>query len=119
MRQAPPRPGTAVLPSMVGQESVVYFFGDTVEKIGTRKYKIVDGGFTTCVQPTARWDFHADTVILNVDHYTFLRNMVMTVKGVPMLYLPVMYYPTNKGDRATGIPDPDIRGVNDSRPVFP
>ena len=103
MRQAPPRPGTAVLPSMVGQESVVYFFGDTVEKIGTRKYKIVDGGFTTCVQPTARWDFHADTVILNVDHYTFLRNMVMTVKGVPMLYLPVMYYPTNKGDRATGI----------------
>jgi LPS-assembly protein len=101
MRQMP-RPGTAALPSQVGQESVVYFFGDTVEKIGTRKYKIVDGGFTTCVQPTARWDFHADTVILNVDHYTFLRNMVMTVKGVPMLYLPVMYYPTNKGDRATG-----------------
>ena len=54
------------------------------------------------MQPTPRWDLHADTVVLNVDHYTLLRNTVMTVKGVPMLYLPVMYYPTKKGDRATG-----------------
>ena len=27
---------------------------------------------------------------------------MLKVKGVPLFYLPVMYYPTNKEDRATG-----------------
>ena len=101
-RQAP-RPGAGIaIPQVPGQENVVYFFGDTVEKLGPKKYRIKNGGFTTCVQPTARWDLHADTIVLNVDHYTLLKQAVLTVKGVPMFYLPVMYYPTKKGDRATG-----------------
>jgi LPS-assembly protein len=95
-------PGGVALPPMGGQETVVYFFGDSVEKIGPKKYKITNGGFTTCVQPTPRWDLHADTVILNVDHYTFLKQAVFTVKGVPLLYAPVLIYPTKEGDRATG-----------------
>ena len=44
------------------QQTVVYFFGETVEKLGPKKYRITNGGFTTCVQPTPRWDLHADTV---------------------------------------------------------
>lgn len=98
----PLRPGPVALPPVIGQENVVYFFGDTVEKLGPKKYKITKGGFSTCVQPTPRWDMTATTVLLNIEHYTLLKNAVMTVKGVPMLYLPVMYYPTKKGDRATG-----------------
>jgi LPS-assembly protein len=97
------RPGGPPPPPASNQPTDVYFFGDTVEKIGPRKYRITNGGFTACVQPTPRWDLHADTVVLNVDHYTMLRNAVLTVKGVPMLYLPIMYYPTKKEDRATGL----------------
>ena len=56
----PPRqtvaPGGVALPPRTGEENVVLFFGETVEKIGPRKYKIMSGGFTTCVQPTPRWD---------------------------------------------------------------
>jgi len=96
------RPGQIAAPSMAGQENVVYFFGETVEKIGPKKYKITNGGFSTCVQPTPRWDLHAGTVILNVDHYTWMTNAVLNVKGVPMFYLPVLYYPTKRDDRATG-----------------
>jgi LPS-assembly protein len=96
------RPGMVAVPQVVGQETVVYFFGESVEKLGPKKYKITKGGFSTCVQPTPRWDMTATTVLLNIDHYTFLKNPVMSVKGVPMLYLPVLYYPTKKGDRATG-----------------
>jgi LPS-assembly protein len=96
------RPGMIAPPPLAGQDTVVYFFGETVEKIGPKKYKITKGGFTTCVQPTPRWDMTASTVILNLEHYTLLKNAVMTVKGVPMLYLPVLYYPTKKEDRATG-----------------
>jgi LPS-assembly protein len=96
------RAGAVAPPPVANQETDVYFFGDTIEKIGPKKYRITNGGFTTCVQPTPRWDLHADTVVLNVDHYTLLKNAVLTVKGVPMLYVPVLLYPTKKEDRATG-----------------
>ncbi len=100
-RQSAPSLGVAV-PQMSGQDTDVYFFGETVEKQGEKKYRITNGGFSTCVQPTPRWDLTADTVVLNVDHYTFLRQAIFRVKGVPMMYLPVLYYPTNEDGRATG-----------------
>ena len=95
-------PGGAALPPRTGQDTIIYFFGETVEKIGPKKYKIVSGGFTTCVQPTPRWDLQADTIVLNIDHYTLLKQVVMNVKGVPLFYLPILYYPTKKEERATG-----------------
>ena len=97
------RPGAIAPPPIVGQETVVYFFGEKIEKIGPKKYRITNGGFSTCVQPTPRWDLHAGTVILNIDHYTVLTNAVLRVKGVPMFYTPILYYPTKREDRATGL----------------
>jgi len=106
--QFQPTPGSIVVPGASNQDTDVYFAGELVEKIGPRKYKITKGGFTTCVQPTPRWELHADTVVLNIEHYTLLRNAVFNVKGVPLLYTPIMYYPTKKEDRATGILLPTI-----------
>jgi LPS-assembly protein len=103
-----PRPGAVAIPTASNQDTDVYFVGEVIEKIGPRKYKITNGGFTTCVQPTPRWDLRAGTVILNIEHYTFLRNAVFNVKGVPLLYTPIMYYPTKKDDRATGILLPTV-----------
>jgi LPS-assembly protein len=97
------RPGAIAPPPVVGQETVVIFFGEKIEKIGPKKYRITNGGFYTCVQPTPRWDLHAGTVILNIDHYTVLTNAVLRVKGVPMFYTPILYYPTKREDRATGL----------------
>jgi LPS-assembly protein len=96
------RPGQMSPAPISTQPSDVYFFGDTVEKVGPKKYRITNGGFSTCVQPTPRWELHAGTVILNVGHYTVLKNAILSVKGVPMLYVPLMAYPTKKDDRATG-----------------
>jgi LPS-assembly protein len=102
----PPRPtggpGTVVAPQMTGQDTDVVFFGDEIEKIGPKKYRIKNGGFSTCVQPTPRWDLSADTIVLNIDHYTLLRQAILKVKGVPLLYLPILYYPTKEDGRATG-----------------
>jgi LPS-assembly protein len=100
-RQAP-QPGGIVVPQMTGQETDIYFFGETVEKIGNKKYKITNGGFSSCVQPTPRWDLNAGTVVLNIDHYTFLRQAIFKVKDVPMFYVPMMYFPTKEDGRATG-----------------
>ena len=43
------------------------------------------------------------SVTLRLDHYAFLTNAVIKAKGVPVFYLPALYYPIQKDDRATGI----------------
>ena len=100
--QQRPAAGGVAPPPVTGEQLYVYFFGEKIEKIGPKKYKITNGGFSTCVQPTPRWNLQAGTVILNIDHYTLLKQAVFTVKGVPMFYVPILYYPTKREDRATG-----------------
>ena len=84
------------------QEPEAAFWGEQLEKIGPKKYKITRGGFTTCIQPTPRWELVSGTVTLNLDDYAWLTNSLFRVKGVPLMYLPVFYYPIQEDDRATG-----------------
>ena len=43
------------------QEPDAMFRGREIHKIGPKKYRIVDGAFTTCVQPTPRWEMVSGT----------------------------------------------------------
>ncbi len=89
--------------SMFGTlEPDVYFYGSQIEKIGADKYRIRKGGFTTCVQPTPRWEIVSGNATLNLDDYVVMRNAVIEVKNVPVFYLPLLYYPIQSDDRATG-----------------
>jgi LPS-assembly protein len=97
------------------QEPEAMFYGDEVHKIGPQKYRLVRGGFSTCVQPTPRWELVTGSATISIDNYALLRNTVFRVKGVPLMYLPVFYYPLQEDDRATGFLIPvygnsDIRG---------
>jgi LPS-assembly protein len=85
-----------------GQEPDVYFYGDTIEKVSARSYKLTRGGFSTCVQPTPRWEVTSGAVVINLNDYAIARNILLRVKGVPLFYLPVLYYPLKAGERATG-----------------
>jgi LPS-assembly protein len=84
------------------QEPDAYFEGEEIEKLGPDTYKITRGSFTTCVQPTPRWQMVAGSVTLKVNDHALLTNAVLRVKGVPIMYLPVFYYPIQEDDRATG-----------------
>ena len=94
------------------QEPDAYFWGETIEKLGPKTYRVTRGGFTTCVQPTPRWEMAATSVTLTLEKRAVLTNMVLKVKEVPVFYLPAMYYPINKEDRATGFLLP-IYGASD------
>lgn len=85
-----------------GLEPDVYFYGETVEKVGDDKYKVAKGAFTTCVQPAPRWEMAANAITINVGDYAILRNAVMRVKEVPIFYLPFLYYPIQDDGRSTG-----------------
>jgi lipopolysaccharide assembly outer membrane protein LptD (OstA) len=85
-----------------GQDPDVYFYGQTIEKMPDRKYRITKGAFTTCVQPQPRWELTSGSVTITLDDYAIAKGTVLRVKGVPVFYLPVMYYPLQESQRATG-----------------
>jgi LPS-assembly protein len=89
--------------SMFGTlEPDVYFYGTVIEKIGVDKYSISKGGFTTCVQPTPRWQIVSGRATVNLNDYVVMKNAVVRVKNVPVFYLPILYYPIQEDNRATG-----------------
>ena len=93
-----------------GKEPYAEFWGDELIKVGPKKYHITRGGFTTCNQPTPRWEVSSGTITLNLDDYALLTNAVFRVKGVPLMYLPMFYYPIQDDDRATGFLIPTYGG---------
>ena len=101
----------------------VQFYGETLEKASDDTYVITNGGFTSCVQANPRWEMTSGSLKLRVDHYALLRNMLLKVKGVPALYLPVMYYPLSKDNRSTGFLMPSygsstLQGPDDQQRLF-
>lgn len=83
-------------------EPEALFTAAVIEKIGPRKYRLTDATFSTCVQPSRRWEVMASRLTFTVDRYALMTNARLLVKDVPMLYLPVFYYPIQEDDRATG-----------------
>ncbi len=110
--------------SMFGtQEPEMQFWGEIIERVGPRTYRLTRGGFTSCVQPTPRWQVSASSATINLDEYAVLRNAVLSVKGVPLFYLPAMYFPIQEEGRATGVLMPTygastIRGQSISNAFF-
>lgn len=104
-------------------EPEVMFRGALLEKIGPRTYRLTDGAFSTCVQPTPRWDMTGTSGTVTLDEHVVLRNAVLRVKRVPVFYLPVIYYPLGGEDRASGFLLPtysssSIRGTGLSNAYF-
>ena len=93
----------------------MYFYGETIEKLGPRRYRLTRGGFTTCVQPTPRWEVTSGSVTLNLDDYAIARSTVLRVKGVPVMYLPGHVLPDQRGPARHRIPAADLRHVHGAR----
>jgi len=118
------RLGPQVERSMFGtQEPDAMFWGEEIYKLGPKKYQIKKGGFTSCVQPTPRWELTSGDATVTLDSYALLRNPVLRVKGVPLLYVPALYYPLHESGRSTGFLIPTygtstVRGSSLSNAFF-
>jgi LPS-assembly protein len=85
--------------------------GDRIVRLSEDEYKIYKGRFTACSQPNPRWCLTTGQAKVKVDHYISLRNPALRVKGVPVFYVPYLYWPLKK-DRATGFLMPTIGSSN-------
>ena len=103
---------TSIARQFAGQTPEVDFLGARLEKIGPRRFRVTNGKWTTCIQPTPRWDFTASSMVLELDHHVTARNTVLRVKGVPLLWLPCIYYPIQEDESLHRISDADLRHVD-------
>src|SRR4029434_2339967 len=59
------------------------------------------GAVTQCAQPTPRWQVASGSVTLNLNDYAVAKGTTLRVKGVPVMYLPMIYYPIREDQRST------------------
>lgn len=85
-----------------GQEPDIQFQAEKFERIGPETYRLTNGRFSTCEQPTPRWILTGSQGTMVLNKRFLLKNAVLKVKDVPLLYLPLIYYPINKEGRSTG-----------------
>ncbi len=86
---------------ILGQD--FYFVAESVEENEEGHYVIERGAFTTCAQPVPRWNFTASRAVVRPERSVWLRNVAFRVKGVPLAWVPAMYYPIEEDGRQTGL----------------
>jgi LPS-assembly protein len=83
-------------------EPGVFIEGRRVERVDGDTYRVEGGTFTSCAQPNPRWGFTSSSARIDVDDKVVAKNAVFKVKGIPVLYTPILYYPIGKDGRSTG-----------------
>jgi LPS-assembly protein len=83
-------------------EPGVFIEGRRVERVDDDTYRVVGGKFTSCSQPNPRWGFTSSSARIDVDDKVVAKNAVFKVKGLPVFYTPVLYYPIGTDGRSTG-----------------
>jgi len=84
--------------------------GEEIIKTGDRTYTFERGRFTTCRCPNDEenpWQIRADSADLEVEGYAVARNTTINILGVPILWMPWMFYPV-KTERDSGFLLPEF-----------
>ncbi len=94
--------------------------GDRIEKLGERSYRVSHGSMTTCrcSSGSPSWALYADDVKMTYGEYTYARDFLFYVKGVPVFYLPYMAFPV-KTEQESGLLNPRyVYSTRDGSEVF-
>ena len=94
-------------PGLLITTTPFYFEGKWAERLKDR-YIVHDGFLTDCRMPKPWWRLRAPVFDIIPEDRAIAHKAVFTLKGVPMLYLPVFYRPLGKNDRQSGFLTPNI-----------
>jgi len=84
----------------------ILFSAESIERETADRYSLRRGRVTSCAQPVPRWSFSLSRANLKKDDYVEMWNPVLSVKNIPVFYLPYLRYPLR--DRATGFLMPNL-----------
>jgi LPS-assembly protein len=84
------------------KENNLHIYGDLIRKSAENTYKIKDFSLTTCDTDTPSWSITGSEINVVKEGYGSLKNAKFRVRGVPVFYLPYMFFPA-KTKRQTGL----------------
>lgn len=104
------------------QSGSVLFEGKLLEKTGDDEYFVSEADYTTCTNCPASWSFKGTTIRAQLGGYAYIKNSVLRVADVPVLWLPYLIVPL-KSDRQSGLLTPsfersDTGGYTIEQPYF-
>lgn len=104
-------------------ESRIRGRADRLEKFGDQLIRLQGGGFTTCEPDREFWSIYASQVSLYPeDNYGSARHARLTIKNIPVLYIPYMRFPIGDA-RQSGLLFPSFttstrNGEEISQPIY-
>jgi LPS-assembly protein len=84
----------------------ILFAAESVERKTADVFTLNRARVTSCTQPVPRWGFSFSRANLKKGDYVEMWNAVLSVKKIPVFYLPYLRYPLE--DRATGFLMPKV-----------
>lgn len=89
------------------QSGSVIFEGALLQKTSEDEYFAIDAGYTTCTTCPAAWSFSGSSIRAELGGYAYIKNSVLRVGGLPVLWLPYLIVPL-KSDRQSGLLTPEV-----------
>ncbi len=99
--------GTGLIKNGFVTSGNVSFEGDLLQKIGDDEFYVQDANYTACTNCPSTWSFTGQSIRAELGGYAYIKNSVMRIGGVPVLWLPYLVVPL-KSDRQSGLLTPTI-----------
>lgn len=99
--------GTGLIKNGFVTSGNVSFEGDLLQKIGDDEFYVQDANYTACTNCPSTWSFTGQSIRAELGGYAYIKNSVMRIGGVPVLWLPYLVVPL-KSDRQSGLLTPTL-----------
>ncbi len=114
--------GTGLIKNGYVKAGQVLFEGDLIQKTGEDEFFVTDANYTSCTNCPATWNFSGQQIRAELGGYAYIKNSVMSIGGVPVLWLPYLVVPL-KSDRQSGLLTPEFGrteegGIEFAQPYF-
>jgi len=91
-----------------------FFTGKVVDKLGPDTYRVHHGYITSCQLPKPKWDFDAQTAIIELGDEAKMHHATLRVRGIPVFYFPFVEHPADNLGRKSGFLIP-VFGTSNTR----
>ncbi len=99
------------------QSRNVLIEGDFLQKIGPKEFLADKARYTTCENCPETWSFSGSRVRAELGGYAFIKNTVLSLGSVPVLWLPYLAVPL-QSERQSGLLTPSFANTSDSGSIF-
>lgn len=101
------RDNTGVIENGFVKSGQVIFQGKVVRKLGPDTYQAERSSYTACTTCPTAWTFSGTRMHAEIGGYAFIKNPIMRIANIPMLWLPYLVIPL-KSERQTGFLIPSM-----------